>query len=69
MPEVVKLTGIPREELDRQIKAGTFHTHLVGKHRIATFSAIAKLVGSTRQELVNQDPRPLAFVTIGKAAA
>jgi hypothetical protein len=69
MPEVAKMTGLPLDSIHRQIKVGTFHTHLVGRHRVATLTAIAEMLGTTREELLGQDgARPKAYVTIGKAA-
>jgi hypothetical protein len=69
MPEVAKITGLPLDSIHRQVKAGKFHTHMIGRRRVATLSAVAKMLGTTRAELLGEDNRPKAFVTIGKAAA
>jgi hypothetical protein len=68
MAEVAKMTGLPLDSINRQVKAGAFHTHLVGRRRVATLSAIARLLGTTREELLGEHARPKAYVTIGKAA-
>jgi hypothetical protein len=70
MAEVAKVTGLSPSEIQGLIDAGSFETVKVGRHRVATMNAIARMLGVTREELLGLHARPMApRITIGKAAA